>query len=223
MRRKYDLDETVFETIDSEEKAYWLGFILADGCIVERTKYNRNAKYLAIQLQASDKEHLEKFKRFLKTNKPIYDVVQKLENKKFKGCSLHISSTKLVEDLIKQGVDYRKSLKEKFPILSEVFYKPFIRGYWDGDGSVLYYEQKIHNKVKLRAEVCLYGNEEFLTKVSKLLEKEINLKLNLTPNRTLFRIKTTGKKCKTLVDFLYKDSNIHLDRKYLKYLEITKS
>ena len=51
-RRKYALNEAFFEIIDSEEKAYWLGFIAADGCVYRRT--------LSINLNIKDKAHLEK-------------------------------------------------------------------------------------------------------------------------------------------------------------------
>ena len=67
--KKYFADETFFDVINTEEKAYWLGFIYADGYIT--TKRNNGNQSLGITLSKSDKEHLEKFKRSIKSNHPI--------------------------------------------------------------------------------------------------------------------------------------------------------
>ena len=62
---KYTYNENYFKIIDSEEKAYWLGFLYADGCI---TRFYRNEKLksmsLELTLQSNDIEHLKKFLKF---------------------------------------------------------------------------------------------------------------------------------------------------------------
>ncbi len=57
--RKHFYNETIFETIDSPEKAYWLGFILADGYV------NEERCFMNIKLNDKDEEHLIKFIKFI--------------------------------------------------------------------------------------------------------------------------------------------------------------
>ena len=66
--RLYTLNENFFETIDTEDKAYWLGFIYADGYI---TKSKTGQHNLGIKLSIKDLAHLQKFALDIKTNKPI--------------------------------------------------------------------------------------------------------------------------------------------------------
>ena len=49
----------IFDEINSPEKAYWLGFIVADGYL------NDDKNMLRIKLGNKDKSHLEKFIKFL--------------------------------------------------------------------------------------------------------------------------------------------------------------
>jgi len=64
--RQYTFNEYIFENIDTEEKAYWLGFLMADG-------YNHESKTcVTLRLQEEDKEILEKFKSFLNYTGNIY-------------------------------------------------------------------------------------------------------------------------------------------------------
>lgn len=63
--RKYKLDEECFKTIDSEAKAYWLGFLAADGYIC-------SSKVVGCKLGIKDVEHLKKLGMFFKTDMPIY-------------------------------------------------------------------------------------------------------------------------------------------------------
>ena len=58
-QNKSKFDECVFDSIDNEEKAYWLGFIFADGCISSRD----NA--FELSLKGEDIEHLHKFNTFM--------------------------------------------------------------------------------------------------------------------------------------------------------------
>ena len=85
-----------FETIDSEEKSYWLGFIMADGCCIKNK--------LTIGLKGEDKSHLEKFKKFINSPNKISEGVVKLNNKIFTSCCFTVTCKILVQDLLKYGV-----------------------------------------------------------------------------------------------------------------------
>lgn len=219
--KKYNLDESIFENIDSEEKAYWLGFILADGCIVDRSNEGRkNSKLLTIHLKLSDIEHLKKFKKFLNTDKPIYVGEQKLKGKIFGYCSIHITCSKLAKDLMSHGIEHRKSLKEKLPNIDKRLYPHFLRGYWDGDGSVLFYEQKVNKLRKMYPEICVYSGLIFIKQISQILREDLHIICNPQKNRNIYKLKTSGNKAIPIVQYLYKDANIYLDRKYKTYIEI---
>ena len=57
-KSRYSLNERYFEKIDNNNKAYWLGFIAADGCVSNK----KGGRYLYIELSRKDRDHLEKFK-----------------------------------------------------------------------------------------------------------------------------------------------------------------
>jgi hypothetical protein len=61
---KYHVNINKFSKIDSEESAYWLGFLYADGCMSEESR-------IGVMLKASDKHHLEKLKNFLEWDKEV--------------------------------------------------------------------------------------------------------------------------------------------------------
>lgn len=102
--RRFFVDETYFDEIDSEEKAYWLGFIYADGYIRER----KSGKSLEIKLAVKDKKHLELFREHLKSTHKITEGVNEVRYKggisKSEICAIAIYSSKIVESIKRQGV-----------------------------------------------------------------------------------------------------------------------
>lgn len=224
--KKYSLDEDFFENIDTEEKAYWLGFIMADGCIniyqnkpnrkpMKRLKSNYTSYRLSILLAKQDINHLTKFKNSLKYDGVLEEGFTILNNKEYPNVKIRVTSKKLCLDLMKQNVLPRKSSKEIFPInLPQDMYRHFIRGYFDGDGSIYYYK-KTFNLL-----LTIVGGHDFL----------VNLKQYLVDNgfNTNGQIKNEGNYSTYVIggnqlggevlDYLYKDSNIYLDRKFNTYL-----
>ena len=128
--RKYYLNNpNYFENINTEEKAYFLGFIAADGCIYD-PKDSRQT-IIRIGISKTDKEILEKFQKELGTNKPITEIVR--NNKEYS--SLEISSQIIGDDLKELGLTPRKTYKKTWVELDNIFLQnAFIRGYFDGDG-----------------------------------------------------------------------------------------
>ena len=122
-------DEHKFEKIDTEEKAYWLGFLDADGCIHNGRNYDYG---IELGLQEQDYSHLVKFKDFIeKDNKICY-------REKINSYRYQFKNKTMNKDLINLGCVPHKSLILKFPDEDQVpdnFLIPFIRGYFDGDGS----------------------------------------------------------------------------------------
>ena len=132
-------DHNFFEALDTEEKAYWLGFIMADGCILETGK-RKKQRTISIELALVDIRHLKKWHAAIKSTRSInkYDRLRKNKGvgKIFRSAVSNHSSIKMAADLLKYGCTPRKTLVLKFPLnIPNGLLNHFIRGYFDGDGS----------------------------------------------------------------------------------------
>lgn len=196
-KRKYFVDETKFSIIDSEESSYWLGFLYADGGIVRND--------LVLALREADIEHLKKFNSFLKSDYPIKQI------SKNKTVRVDIRSGEIVENLISLGCTPRKSLTLTFPHkLDPFYYNHFIRGYFDGDGS-------IHSQAMGRNPVIsIAGTEIFLDKIKEILTDQINTtgKIDKHSISKIYYLRYFGAcQVEAVRQWLYKDATIFLDRK----------
>ena len=124
--RKYHPNEFVFENIDTKEKAYWLGFLFADGCIL----VNKNTNGIQLAIHPKEEGSVNKYIEFMDVDPTI---------KKFRNgiIFVRIISDKIVDDLISHGCVPRKSMIIELPSLdSRELYLAFLLGYYDGDGTV---------------------------------------------------------------------------------------
>ena len=123
--KKHFFNENIFDTIDTAEKAYWLGFITADGYI--QYKNPRQAKFLRIKLQECDKGHLYKFLNFIDGDKNM--ISSEIHN--ITGNTqyyIHVSSSHMVNTLKNMGIEQGKSTNEKVVNIPDDFKKDYIRG-----------------------------------------------------------------------------------------------
>lgn len=165
--RKYFFDFDFFEKIDNEFKAYWLGFMYADGCILKQDNRGYGEQEFKIQIAKQDLELLENFKKDIKSTYPIREDTSK--NKKNENWQVQViqslRSQKTVNDLKKLGCVENKSLILTFPTEEQVpkeFIYDFIRGYFDGDGSISEYDGAYH--------INIVGTEDFIKKLSTYFE-----------------------------------------------------
>lgn len=210
--KKYDYNDFIFENIDSEEKAYWLGFLYADGYVRKRSGVGSE---LRLKLSIKDMDHLIKFKKFISPDEKTPLVYE--ENKNSKCYKISINSSKIVDDLINKGCINKKSSLIEFPyFLNKELTNHFIRGYFDGDGSISFSDKQI----------CLNfvsGSENFLKKLKKELSNGSNCKeSNLVGSSDRFKyIQFSAKDdLYKIYDYLYKNSNVYMDRKFQKYTYI---
>lgn len=205
-----------FHKIDSPEKAYWLGFLYADGYVNEKTHSIR------INLQKKDEEHLRKFLLAIEANNtPIKHSKKETEDKIYEGSYIAFGDKQMVTDLVSKGCVQNKSLILKFPsekIVPHNLLHHFVRGYFDGDGTI-WYAIKPPNNLKyfnfglLGTKDFLQGVQNFLNKASlKLEDKETHCSLNICGNRNI----------ENIFSILYKDSHesIELTRKREKFDEL---
>ncbi len=214
--RKYSFNESVFDQI-TEESAYWIGFLMADGCILDTQKNRSNV--IALKLKASDINHIYKFRSFLKSSHKIYTIKEKYKNEKYKKvyyykASLSIPSNKLANKLISYGVTPRKTFTAKVCKKLENN-RHFWRGMIDGDGCI-----HIRKNNDLAVHYCSASYNlivQYDNFISTLVDKDIKARKIPT---TLFQASVQGTKAIKVISHLYQNSNIHLDRKYKKAMEI---
>lgn len=218
-RTKFDAN--VFDKIDSEEKAYWLGFIFADGSIRSYKEGEKPTYTLEISLKGSDYEHLIKFSKFIKhENQNLVTISDaKCGETICKRCRLYITNKHLWEILNNYGCTPQKSLTLQFPNLnifnnSELI-RHFIRGYFDGDGC---FSRQVYKTI-VTPTVSILGTPEFLNSIQELLPFENSTyfchdKRHTDRTYSLIFHKEEGIK---FINYLYSDAIVYLDRKYKLY------
>lgn len=228
---KYKYDDSYFEKIDREDKAYWLGFLYADGCIYPIKKNEKiKAMQLDIALQDKDVDVLEKLKVSLDTNVPIKEKVVNLKGKKHNCVRVRINNTKLCRDLISLGCTPNKSLSLKFPkdLIPKELIRHFIRGYFDGDGCISFSRGKKLDKRNGKsyeycsASVSFIGTEDFTSVLVNILSQhDIFFKNNKHHNSgKAFEIRLySNSQLLSFYNFLYSNSSIFMKRKKDKFEE----
>lgn len=192
-------NESVFNSIDTEEKAYWLGFLEADG-------YLSKDNSLRLELAEKDLEHLIKFCVFF--NYPVSRITYRTDKNTY---FININSIQLSKDLKKLNF---KSEKHPLKNISKEYIKYYIRGFFDGDGSiygvgVASFSTNIIAKIEY-----LKSFSEYLP-LSTFKYRKVN-----SSNVEIYRLETKGIiESLKLSTYLYDNSKIHLTRKYEKYLK----
>lgn len=204
--------DNLFDNIQTEEDAYWLGFIYADGYIADKGQFE-------ISLKDEDSDHLLKFANFCNFDKSKVKLKQKTNFDNCFRCRITFATQHLKERFNKLGIIPRKSLVLKYPkFLPENLERHFIRGYFDGDGCISL--TKLKKEGVFAKNVSLLGTKEFLTDLLKSinLEKILSKKDKKTNNNT-YTINFKRKEGLNFLKYMYKDSNIYLERKYKRYMQ----
>jgi hypothetical protein len=215
--RKQPLDVDYFKYIDSAEKAYWLGFIAADGHI-SKTKYK-------LAFCVKDEDILFKLKNAINAGSPVSHRFNhdKRTNKTYEQYNIQITSKKFCEYIKQHGVTELKSDIFEFPNIEERFYSHFIRGMYDGDGSISIKSSSVRKQATCRINLlstleCVhyirdYLNNKFNWELSKIFSKH---------DQNIHYV-STQKYSLNFLNWIYLDSTpeMRLDRKYNKYIEYT--
>ena len=214
-------NENFFNIIDTEEKAYWLGFMYSDGFISAAQSKTGQRKF---GLSIVDIEHLYNLKEALKFEGEvkIYKTAAHASYKETMYGRLLITSEKMVKDLINNGCLEHKTYELYYPTEKQVpkhLIKHFIRGYFDGDGSI---SDQFNQGKYYKIGINFQGTKEFLEGLKIELNKP-NLKLlQRHPERDVnnYSLHICGNVqiCK-IMDWLYEDATIYLKRKHDKYLQ----
>ena len=207
-KQGYPRDEFYFNTIDTEEKAYWLGFLYADGCV--------HSNNYEISVNITDREHVEKFKTAIKA---FNHNITEIQDKRFQNAKtlyqFSIRDKQLHQDLIKWGCIPQKSLLiNKIPNIPRDYISHFLRGYFDGDGS-LHYLRGTNNY-----RISFVGTKDFLNDIQKELQTNVSLQSNIAGKAYVLQI-AGRRQVERILNYLYNNSkeNNRLNRKYQKYLD----
>jgi hypothetical protein len=196
----------IFKIIDTEFKAYWIGFFMADGSIVKNE--------ILLELSIKDVSHLNKFKEFIGVDTEIKFRKRLRKGKYNKTCLLRFSSKSIKEQLNELNIISNKTYCGQFADLSKIPYdlhKDFWRGYIDGDGHI-----NTSNLI-----MCFNYNtyNEFLKYLDYLLIPQY-YEIRNNDDSVNNAIRFPQQISKLILDIIYQNSNVYLERKYNEYQKI---
>jgi hypothetical protein len=212
--------ENFFEDITTTDKAYWLGFIYADGYVC-KDKNKPNTYYFGIELGINDKSHLLKFNKNIQGNAYISTRyrVSETNGKIVSGtvCSLRIYSTQMAKDLIKHGCCLNKSLVKEQPIgIPDEYMRDFVRGYFDGNGTIA---MRYCGKAKRPYYISQIstGSKLFAAWLSEYLVSIGIENYRTHGRRNEYKICVCVKDSIKFMRYIYDESHEYLSRKYDLY------
>lgn len=220
---KRKIRHDIFSNIETELQAYLLGIYASDGSA------DMKRKTIRLQLQSEDKDIVNLFKNTISPNARTF-VKQPYKTTGRNGMIINgngsygvdISSSIIVNDLIKIGFPYNKSYYNiKIPNINKDLVRHFIRGYFDGDGCItgwLSIEKGKKDRVRYSFDICSKQKAILYDIIDFFNENDININLNYIKRDDMYRIKTSSKlEIKKIYNLLYNDSNFYLNRKYNKF------
>ena len=213
-RNKPRINEHIFDVIDTEEKAYWLGFLYADGNL-SITGHRVN-----LSLAIKDLAHVEKFKRFLHCTNDITLNTKVIGDKTFQLCRIAFRNKNIWEQLCKKGCTPQKTSTLKFPdkniFANKNLIRHFIRGYCDGDGTLGLYATKYN---KHETSIRFAGTQQFLEGIRDYLGSYGTIRNESCPSKQskIYTLNYGCLKARQVARVLYENSNIYLDRKFNIY------
>lgn len=215
-KRQYKINECYFDEIDTPNKAYILGFLYADGC-------NCMSKgTITMSLEEGDRDTLDRIRYEIGSERPLefldysnkHDFGYTYQNQ----YRLLLFSSHMCQSLQSHGMVPNKSLVLKFPTLDEKLIPHFIRGYFDGDGCVC------QGKRETNFLVTITSTSDFCIKLKEIVEHAIGINCHIydaSNHNGITKVFTTSGRLqvKSFLDWIYKDADMFLKRKYNRYIQ----
>lgn len=219
-RHKYYVNEHFWDVIDTEEKAYLLGYFIADGCLCKENKKHRGiidsySKRLGFCVSQDDYETIELFKKFIVPTKNIEHSNCQIGVKYKRKPQIRIRwiSSYMFDKLVSYGIKPRKTYDSEFKLpenlIPESLMRHFIRGYFDGDGC----------KTQCGLQFCI-NSKSFALQIANFFTP-FKYKLEEKQGKTciyyVLNINGGKKLLQHVVKLFYQDSKYYLTRKYKKF------
>ena len=208
-RRIYTINENYFDSIDHQNKAYIIGLLIADGC--------RGKDYsITISLQESDVGILKKINTELGSNRPLgYRNLSEKNPNHSNQYVLSFNGIHITGELEKYGITHKKDFTTFFPVpIPEEYYSHLIRGILDGDGCIY----------KKECRCSITGNNDLIIGLKDYIESTLNVHCGISSRYkdTMTRdLRISGRnQVKKFLDYIYKDAELYIDRKYQLYKEV---
>lgn len=218
MQPKHKMHEDYFESIDTEAKAYWLGFIAADGCVSQGVGYLSPSKFV-MTLAEVDTAHLESFRQAIGFAGPLARLLPKGRTSGF--ASLSFGRKRFVSHLVKQGIAPRKTWALSPPTgnVPEDLLRHYWRGFFDGDGSISSgYGGRSRRK---RWEVGVVGTKEMTDGFAAFIRSRLSISLKPAKARNIWAVGTAGVEFpQHIAKLLYDGATVFLERKKIRVDEL---
>jgi intein/homing endonuclease len=228
------VNHNYFKQINNENKAYILGFLIADGCVSIEPKKRNNVIYSYSKriIFVNSIDDLESIS-FIKNEISPESKISNSHNKKGAlnrkpQLSLKINSSEIVDDLIKMNINPRKTqdvnFKFDFNFIKKECIRHFIRGFFDGDGWISI------NQNRYYILGFVFTSFDFANQIKNIIEKELNIKGSIqeyqcknmkTYNLSFYLGTKENQSLQKVFNYLYDNSNIFLSRKKNKFLDNT--
>ena len=220
MVRKYKLNESYFDNIDTSNKAYIMGFLHSDG------SNNINKSTISLSLQEEDKEILEQIREEIGSTKPLEYL--DYSNKHNFGYSyknqyrLNVFSKHMCKELNDKGITPNKSLTIGFPNwLPKDLISHYVRGVFDGDGSIY---QSFRNDNNKPITLTITATESFCKELRNICKQTLNINAGIydaSCHNGITKVFTISGRnvAKKFLDWIYEDADLYLQRKYNRYCE----
>lgn len=205
--RGMHLKHDIFKSIENEEVAYMIGFLMADGCIKDRSRESVGSqKCICIELHKDDRYILERFSAI---------VGNKTNLVEYRDCYvLRFHSNEMAKDLLKYNIAPRKTGNENIDWIECIdvgLVRHVLRGLFDGDGW-------IGTTIKRGKEIPAIGLTSSYTctkQVSKLLSEKLGInEIKPSEHKGCYVITYDGiGSCKKIAKYLYENVSIALTRK----------
>ena len=193
-----------FEKIDTQNKAYFLGLIAADGSV-----FQCNKGKIVFSISLIDKDLLDLLSiEICGSDKLVREVKRKYRDGSSKMYEIKFSDEIFTNNLISNGILINKTFTLDFPNIDEEFISHYIRGYLDGDGTVYKFSGKLF--------IAFYGNKIFIPKLRDYLFNNniLETKYAIIDRGNHCSIHISSKKANlSMYNYIYNNSNIYLKRK----------
>lgn len=199
---KYSINENFFDTIGPEQ-SWLLGLFAADGSVSKE-------KYISIsQSKSVGLKLIKHIKNILSYDGKIYTGNQKMGDKKYVSYSLWFSSPKIANIFKQFNIVNNKTLIYELPDTAMDF-KNFLRGYFDGDGSVGIYGNGNKKGETKYLQASFVGTKNFISQCQDRIMSEgvISGNIGKTKAKNLFSLTWNGKKAIQFLSWLWSDANL---------------